>query len=165
MPMRALVATAAICASGAAYSSDQLVVELNNRLAEVGVAAVNAYLSENWETKMARLGRLVRSCDREALGLSVRLLETTNLEALQGHVYSLELAMGRCPETLLPIVPSAHVKSLCSINAYVDRHPTAKPVAEIDRRLASIRMLGVLAASPNGKDCIEAYAAAKQSVQ
>lgn len=165
MLMRSLVVVAALFASGAACSADRLVVELSNRLAAADVAAVNAYLSENWETKMARLGRLVRSCDRGALGLSVRLLDTTNLEALQGHVYSLELAMGRCPETLLPIVPSAHVKSLCAISAYVEKHPTAKPVAEIDRRVTFIRKLGMLAASPNGKDCIEAYAAAKQSLQ
>jgi hypothetical protein len=110
---RALLVGAIVGLLGLRAAADSLVVNLQERVTKSNVAAVNGYFAANWETKMAPLGRLVRQCDVGALRLSVRLLDTTNLEALQGHVYSLELAMGRCPEKLLPLVPESHVKSLC----------------------------------------------------
>lgn len=154
--MKASVMFAALLACGVANSADRLVVELSSRLASSDVAAVNEYLSRHWETKMAPLGRLVRACKPEALRLSLRLLETTNLEALQGHVFSLELAMGRCPEKILPQVPSAHVKSLCAVNAFAEIHPGANLVAELDSRLRTIRKLDRVANSPKGRECIAA---------
>lgn len=161
-------------ASSAVVAADPLVAELRHRLAiaRVGEANVylpadapNAYLSANWETKMARLGRLVQRCDHQALALSVELLNTTNLEALGGLVYSLELAMGRCPERLLPIVPSAHIQSLCAVDAYAEEHPTLKLAAELDRRVARLRKAGPLAATQKVIACMDAYAAARRALQ
>jgi hypothetical protein len=162
---RALLVAVMVGLPGMRAAAAPLVVELQERLTKSDVAAVNAYLSANWETKMAPLGRLVRQCDADALRLSVRLLETTNLEALQGHVYSLELAMGRCPEKLLPIVPASHVKSLCAVDAYAEMHPSSKLTAEIDRRVSGIRKLSRLAATANGSACLDAYAAARSAEQ
>lgn len=164
MLSRALV-VAALCASGVAHAADQLVIDLQRRLVATDVATVNAHLSANWATKMARLGRLVRSCDREAIGLSVRLLDTTNLEALQSHVFNLELAMGRCPERVLPITPATHVKALCSVNAYMEMHPAAKPLPELDRRVVQLRRSDALAKSANGPICLDAYSTARQQLQ
>lgn len=163
--LRIVFATTMIGAWSVVLAAEPLVVDLQRRLAGADVAAVNAYLSANWETKMARLGRLVRRCDVSALRLSTSLLETTNLEALQGHVHSLELAMGRCPEKLLPLVPPSHVKGLCAVDAYAEMHPTSRLVVEIDRRVLQIRKARQLASSPNGQACLDAYAAARQAQQ
>jgi hypothetical protein len=160
--IRIVIFSTAVCFAGTTCAADSLVKDLNHRLAVTGVEAVNIHLSANWDTKMVRLGRLVQRCDRDALKLSVRLLNTTHTEALQGHGYVLELAMGRCPETLLPLVPAARLESLCNVAAYSDTHPEANLVAEIDRRLDYIRKVGWLAASPNGRACMDAYAEAKQ---
>jgi hypothetical protein len=160
--LRSALAIWMLTAWGVASAADPLVVDLQERLASTDVAAVNAYLSANWETKMSQLGRLVRRCDDGALRLSLSLLDTTNLEALQGHVYSLELAMRKCPEKLLPLVPASKVKSLCAVDAFAEMHPAVKLAAEIDRRVAHVRKLGQLASSPVGQACLDSYAAARQ---
>lgn len=158
---RLLLIAALIALPRLGVAGDFLVADLQGRLAIGDVAAVNAYLSANWETRMAALGRMVRRCDTDALHLSVRLLDTTNLEALQGHIFSLELAMGRCPEKLLPIVPASQVKSFCAVDAFAEMHPSTNLAAEIDRRVLVIRKASSLAASPNGASCLDAYAASR----
>ena len=86
LTVQTMIAAALLGLASNAFAADPLVIELRDRLASTDVAAVNSYLSANWETKMARLGRLVRRCDRDALALSVNLLNTINLEALEAHV-------------------------------------------------------------------------------
>ncbi len=163
--VRITFAIALLGMSGETLARVPLIDELRSRLAKSDVAAVNAYLSANWETKMAQLGRLVQRCDQDALELSVDLLSTTNLEALQGHVYSLEVAMGKCPEKLIPMVPNAQIKSLCAVDAYSETHPSARLVDEIDKRVKQIGKTKQLAASENGQACIDAYQAARQRLQ
>jgi hypothetical protein len=137
-----------------------LVSDLRVRLAKGDVAAVNSYLSSNWNTKMAELGRMVRRCNADSLRLSVELLETTNLEALQGHIFNLELAMGRCPEKLLPLIPLVHVNSVCAVDAYTETHPSTQLSREIKRRMTAIRETKWRTASPAVAACLDAYAAA-----
>jgi hypothetical protein len=151
--------------ASAAVAADALVEDLAARLARTDPATVNAHLSANWETKMARLGRLVRSCDLPAVRLSVRLLDTTNLEAYQGHVFALELAMGKCLPSVLPVIPKNQVSAVCAIDAYAEVHPAADIRAEIDRRIREIRNASRLAASINGQTCLNAYLAARSARQ
>ena len=160
---RVLVVAVMVGLSSLSAIAEPLIVDLQRRLTDSDVDALNAYLSANWETRMAPLGRLVRHCDVDALGLSVRLLDTTNLEAHQAHVFSLELAMGQCPEKVLPLVPASHVRSLCSVDAYSEMFPSRKLTAEIDRRVSVIKKMSRLAVSGNGTACLEAYAAARSA--
>ena len=132
-------------------------LELNRLLQSRGPDAVNAQLSANWETQSAHLGDLTERCDREAMRLSLALLQTTNLEALAGHHYSLQMAMGKCPGILLPMVPEERVRELCSIDAYIEANPAKDPHKELARRQADLRRLGQLRTSPKGEVCAEAY--------
>lgn len=154
-----------IGALGVVHAAESVVADLQRRLTTSDVSTVNAYLSANWETKMKPLGNLVQHCDLRALKLGASLLQTTNLEALQGHVYFLELAMGKCPEKLLPLVPLVHIKSLCAVDAYADSHPASKLVDELDRRIQHIRTKSSLATSTAGKTCLDAYEAARQDLR
>jgi len=127
-----------------------------------GIASVNASLSAHWETQMAALGRLIETCQRDAMALSVTLLDTTNLEALEGHAASLELAMGRCPEDLLPMVPLRHVPRLCSVSSFEDAHPERDPAPELRERVARLERSPRLMAGDRGQACVASYARALQ---
>jgi hypothetical protein len=159
----ALLSLAAPCL--ASNASDALLEDLNRRLTAEGIAGVNTYLSANWETKMSELGDLTRRCDARALLLSITLLETTNAEALLGHTYSLEIAMGRCPERLLPLVSAAHVPMLCDIVTYEEAHPNSNVLKEIDRRVARLQGLKGIAPPANWSACVESYRAARLTRQ
>ncbi|WP_423601093.1 hypothetical protein [Roseateles sp. MS654] len=143
--------------SAGASAADRLVADLNRLLKSHGPDAVNARLSEYWETQSAHLGELTERCDVEAMTLSLALLQTTNLEALAGHHYSLQVAMGRCPGTLLPMMPYDRVQELCSVDAYIEANPEKDPHKEVARRLANLRRLGLAAISAKGKACVAAY--------
>ena len=159
------LATVVIGVVGTAVAADPLVEDLAARLARTDPATVNAHLSANWESKMSRLGRLVRRCDPAAVRLSVSLLDTTNLEAYQGHVFALELAMGKCLSNVLPVIPTGQVRAVCAIDAYSEVHRGEDIVAEIDRRIRKIRSAPHLVASPNGQTCLEAYLEARSARQ
>lgn len=168
---RIQIALVLLIACSGASATDALILDLRTRLTNARIGdeniylpadAPNAYLSAHWETKMARLGRLMGRCDREALALGVELLHTTNAEARGGLIYALELAMGACPEMLLPIVPVAHIKSLCAVAAYIEEHRAVTRAALIDRRIARLRKSPALASSPRGQACIDAYQSARR---
>ena len=125
---------------------------------------MNAVLSENWETKSARLGKLTEGCEPDAVKLSVALLATTNLEALSGHHYSLQVAMGRCPQLLLPITPDERVSELCSVSAYIEANPKGNPLRELSRRRAKLHKFSQLEESTKGQACIKAYEEARQAL-
>ncbi|MFX1680986.1 hypothetical protein PV762_17290 [Mitsuaria sp. CC2] len=153
-----------ISTAASAGSKSSAVAELRARLDRSDVAAVNAYLSAHWESRMAPLATAVQRCDREALDLSVRLLDTTNLEALQGHTYSLELAMGKCPEKLLPLVRVDQVAMLCAVNAFSEGHPSVKIDRELDRRMTALRRHRVVAESQTGSACLDRYTELRASL-
>lgn len=153
-----------LTSSAQAVPSDPLVVELNRLLARGGADAVNEQLSANWETKSARLGKLTEKCEPDALKLSVDLLVTTNLEALAGHHYSLQAAMGRCPQKLLTITSDNQIKEICSISAYIEANPNKDPVRELTRRLDNLRRLGLVKKLTKGDRCAQAYEQQKREL-
>lgn len=147
---------------GFAAPRSTLIDDLKERLARGGVASVNAHLSSHWETQMAELGRMVRACQPDAMALTVNLLDTSNVEALEAHAYSLELAMGECPGSLLPLVPLRHVPRLCSVAAFEDQHPGADLVRELRRRIAQLEQEHFPVESEGVKACQASYARAMQ---
>lgn len=142
-----------------------VVDSLQARLERSDVSTVNAYLSAHWESDMASLGASVQRCNSDALKLSVRLLDTTNLEALQGHTYSLELAMGKCPEKLLPLIEMHQVGPLCAVNAFAEEHPAASLARELDRRMAALRKQRLAAGSKTGAACLDRYVERRKLVE
>jgi hypothetical protein len=146
-------------------SRSALVAELRSRLTQSDVATVNAYLSNHWETRMAPLNLLVQRCDSEALKLSVRLLDTSNLEALQAHKYSLELATGRCPAKVIPMIRPDQAKLLCGIDAFAETSPSADLGREIDRRVGQLRKQRGLSESPSGVTCLDRYAELRRAIE
>src|SRR5262249_4187024 len=55
-----------------AAESDQLVPELEQRLATGGVDKVNVFLASHWTTAMIPLNRKAANCEQPALSLAVR---------------------------------------------------------------------------------------------
>ena len=117
---------------------------------------------------MPRLRTLVLDCDPEALALTVKLLNSSNASATHGNSAMLELAMGRCPERLLPMVPTARVRGLCAVEAFADNRPgEAAPtrlLEEIDRRVRYLRAREVVANSENGRGCLAAYEEVRREI-
>ncbi|WP_157522329.1 hypothetical protein [Mitsuaria sp. 7] len=140
---------------------DPFIHQLNSRLERTGADAVNSYIDDNFEKMVPRLRELVRRCDPDALALTIKLLNSTNASATQGNAAMLEIAMGRCPERLLPMVPTTRVKGLCAVEAFADNQPgganPAQLIREIDRRTRSLRSRGAVANSEKGKICLEGY--------
>jgi hypothetical protein len=147
-----------------ACAGQPLVAELRERLARNDVASVNAYLSAHWESKMAPLGRLVQRCNADALRLSIALLDTTNVEALEAHAYSLELATAKCPKQVLPLATTQHVQRLCSVASFEEAYPGVDLSREIRRRIDILRKDERLAASDNGRACVKAYEEAQRAL-
>lgn len=133
------------------------IAEIERRLNSSNVATVNTYLSKNWDTKMAALLAEVEECNVKAIKLSIRLLDTTNLEALAAHRFSLEIAIGECPEKVLSIAPLSHINELCTINAYMEKFPDADPLQTIDRRISVLQRVPASTFTPELRTCIEAY--------
>jgi len=148
-----------------ALASDRFIGELQRKLDSSDANSVNAYLSEHWETANARLANLTQRCNPDALRLSLQLLNTSNLEALGGHHFSLQVAMGRCPGKLLPLVPDAYIADLCSVGAFVQTAPQKDARKEIERRLQGLRRLDGLYKSAKGQSCAGAYSVQKQGLQ
>ena len=155
--------------SSAVFAIDPMIADLKARLAKADADVVNAYLDDHFETKVTRLRHLILRCDPDALSLTVSLLNSSNATATQGNSAMLELAMGKCPEKLLPIVPLARVRTLCAVDAFAETKPGLVPPAallkEIDRRVGYLRMRGLLATSENGRACLDAYSASRLALR
>jgi hypothetical protein len=135
-----------------------------------GPDAVNAYLYSEPGWKVAKtLFRLASRCEIDALQIVVRLMDTINASATEGNNDVLELAMGRCPERLLPMTPLPLVPQLCSVQAWSVSRPKlpsdSQMVAEIDRRTAKLRRYTNQEMLQNGQACIDAYANSRTCVQ
>lgn len=143
-------------------ATNKNIAEIERRLDRSNVAAVNAYLADNWDTKMAALLTEVEACNAKAIKLSIRLLDTTNLEALAAHRFSLEIAMDGCPQKVLSIVPLTHINELCTVNAYMEKFPEAEPLQTIDRRISVLQKAPASASTPKFRTCIEAYEGARK---
>ncbi|WP_147307007.1 hypothetical protein [Roseateles depolymerans] len=131
--------------------------EIERQLNRSSVEAANRFLTDHWETKMAALLREVEACNLRAIRLSVRLLDTTNLEALAAHRYSLEIAMGECPSKVLPAVPISHISEVCAVDAYLEKFPEVEPRQTIDQRISILQKIPTLASVPKIHACIAAY--------
>jgi hypothetical protein len=148
-------------ASSGAFAMDALIRDLKARLERTDADVVNRYLDDHFEKTIPRLRDLVVRCDPDALRLTVRLLDSTNASATQGNAAMLELAMGTCPERVLPLVPVMRVKALCAVEAFADSQQGAVApealLTEIERRVRHLRARAVIAASENGRACLEGY--------
>lgn len=141
----------------ACASSNESLGEIEKRLNRSKVQAVNAYLSDHWETTMAALLMEVEACNPRAIRLSVQLLDTTNLEALAAHRYSLEIAMGECPGKVLHALPISHISEICAVDAYLERFPEVEARQMIDQRISILQKIPTLASVPKIQACIAAY--------
>jgi hypothetical protein len=148
-------------ASSQAMAMDPIIRQLNTRLEQTDTDAVNSYIDDNFEKVVPRLRKLVTGCDPDALALTIKLLNSSNASATQGKAGMLELAMGRCPERLLRMVPTVRVKGLCAVEAFADNHggtlAPAQLIKEIDRRIRYLRSRDAVANSERGKICLEGY--------
>ena len=148
-------------------ADDSVVARLRQRLTASDADAVNAYLDTEagWKRDALPFFAQVKRCDRPALELMLDLMSTTNASASKGNSDLLELAMGRCPEVLLPLTPVMLVGQLCRLDAWAEGKAglatTAQELAEIDRRLKRIRLSTSLRNSEQGKACVHVYSAVR----
>jgi hypothetical protein len=164
----ALLLTALVCGNvGAAESA---VVRLQKRLQATSPDAVNAYLDTEagWKRDGLPFFAQVKRCDLAAVKLMLALTKSTNASATQGNNDLLELAMGRCPELLLPLVPLDSIPRLCAVDAWAEsKAKLATPseqIAEIERRVGSLNRSKPTASSENGKSCLSSYAAKREQL-
>jgi hypothetical protein len=164
----ATAATLAVLPTSA--ESSPALMELKLRLDREGPDAVNAYLDTETGWKEGKhLFRLATGCQVDAMRIVLRLMDSTNASATKGNSDVLELAMGRCPEQLLPMTPLTLVPQLCSVQAWSEFKPKlstdSQKVAEIDRRTVRLRTNTVLARVAQRETCLEAYAKARICIQ
>jgi len=155
--LRLMFVAASVGLAAALAGAADLVADLQGRLSREGVDAVNAYLSTQWESKMLPLGRMTERCEPRALRLTIALLDTRNAEALEAHGASLELAMGHCPERLLPQVPLSFVSRVCSVDSFEDQGTGQKGPQELERRIAHLESARTLASTERGVVCLATY--------
>ncbi len=140
------------------------------RLQTSSADAVNAYLDTDagWKQDGLPFFTEVKQCKQAALKLMLVLAESTNASAVQGNNDLLELAMGRCPEILLPMVPIKAVPRLCSVDAWAEsrKRPAsaAEQISEINRRLVVLERTKLATSSEIAKSCLGAYIAKRTAL-
>lgn len=145
-----------VCAASTAHASPtSLVAELSRLLAKGGHSAVDRLLDTKFDSVGKRFSELQQECDRPALALGLKLLNTTNVSALENYSYGLQSAMGRCPEVLLALAPPHRVTELCAVSALTEL-TDAESQVELLRRLSALEALPA-GRSQSGLACAQAY--------
>lgn len=154
--LRGFVLALVTFVTGPTYSASPSVVpELNRLLAKGGHRAVDRLLAAQPDRTWKLLLELETSCDRPALALGLRLLNTTNASMLEGYYFGLQVAMGQCPGVLLPVTPASRVGELCNISALTELTDDESR-AELQLRLSALRPMPV-SKSAKGLICVQTY--------
>jgi hypothetical protein len=148
------VCLAVVAFSGAAFASDSLVPELEQRLSRNGVESVNAYLNAHWASAMSPLNDKTASCELQAVSLTVRLSRSSNARAVRAHGESLRAAAGGCTGFVLAVITPAEIPRYCASVAAWGPSQTAR---ELRRRIGAIDADEALAANRRGQACRAAY--------
>ena len=154
--MRAVLASIlpAIAVPVLAAASGSLVSALEQRLADAGVEAVNAHLSEHGSSAMVRLNRKTAACELDAVSLAMRLSRSGDVKAAQAHTEALRTAVGRCTAFVLAVASLHEVPRYC---ASVESWTVGQTARELRRRIAAIEYDALLRVSARGKSCRAAY--------
>ena len=159
--MKAALGRLALCVAaatlpGSAHAADQLVADLEQRLASTGVESVNDYLSAHPDSAMlSRFNRKTASCELQAVSLAVQLARgVAQAKAVQAHEESLSAATGRCARFILALVSAAEVPRVCASQPFWGAAQTAR---ELRRRIADIDADKLLRGTGQGQACRAAY--------
>jgi len=140
---------------GSALAADTLVAELEQRLANAGVEAVNEHLSAQANAAtLAHLSRKTAACELQAVSLAVRLARGASARAVRAHEESLRAASGRCTRFVLALVSAAEVPRVCASQTFWGAAQTAR---ELRRRMADIDADRLLRSTEQGQACRAAY--------
>lgn len=152
--MRRAIVALAMAASGlapAAMAIEPVTAELEQRLRQHGVEAVNEYLAEPAGAfDLALLHRDTEGCVARAVGLTLALSRSGRSKTTDAHTDSLRTALGRCTGLVLSLVSPAEVPKVC---ASVASWTVMQTVRELRRRMRLIAADETLRTSPNGKAC------------
>jgi hypothetical protein len=152
---RLVLCAAAALLPCAALAADALVAELEHRLANAGVEAVNEHLSAQANAAtLAHLSRKTAACELQAVSLAVRLARGASARAVQWHEESLRAASGRCTRFVLALVSAAEVPRVCASQPFWGAAQTAR---ELRRRMADIDADRLLRSTEQGQACRAAY--------
>ena len=145
---------AAASGAGAAAAADELLADLDHRLARSSADAVNAHLVAQWSAAMAPLNHKTASCELHAVSLATRLSRSRNAVAAQAHGEALRAASGHCARFVLAMATLPEVPRVCGS---VSSWGPAQTARELRRRIAAIDSDDVLRATRRGSTCRAAY--------
>ncbi|HEY0818101.1 MAG TPA: hypothetical protein VGD46_04930 [Rhizobacter sp.] len=143
---------AAMVAAGwppAASAIAPLTGELEQRLRQHGVEAVNDHLGAN-AFDLALLHRDTEGCVARAVSITVELSRGRRSNTTDAHTESLRTALGRCTGLVLARVTLAEVPKVC---ASVGSWTVMQTVRELRRRMRIIEADEALRTSAKGKAC------------
>jgi len=112
----------AVLVYGNVEATESAAVRLQKRLQATSPDAGNAYLDTEagWKRDGLPFFAQVKQCNLAALKLMLALMKSTNASTTKGNNDLMELAMGRCPEILLPLVPLDSIPGLCAVDAWAE---------------------------------------------
>lgn len=152
--MRRAIVAVAMAASGLAAGAmafEPVTAQLEQRLREQGVEAVNDHLALPANAfDLALLHRDTEGCVARAVGLTLALSRGGRSKTTEAHTDSLRTALGRCPRLVLSLVSPAEVPKVC---ASVASWTVMQTVRELRRRMRTIEADETLRTSANGKAC------------
>ena len=137
----------------AAFSSNELIATLEQRLRTDGVEGVNAYLGKQ-SPVLADLSQRTADCDTQAIGLAVKLSRGKNSKVTEAHREGLRIAVGTCTDNVLSLLSLNEVPKICAAASSWTMTQTAR---ELRRRMRAIETDEALRSTERGKACGAAY--------
>jgi hypothetical protein len=147
-----VVAFAGLGLSPAAMAFDAVTPDLEQRLRQQGVEAVNDHLADH-AFDLALLHRDTEGCVPRAVSLTLALSRGVRSKTTDAHTDSLRTALGRCTRLVLSVVSPAEVPKVC---ASVASWTVMQTVRELRRRMRLIEADEALRTSPQGRACSDA---------
>ncbi|MET0334354.1 MAG: hypothetical protein ABW190_08780 [Rhizobacter sp.] len=147
--MRTVVVIAAMVMSPQAMALDAITTDLEQRLRQQSVEAVNDHLAAN-AFDLAVLHRDTERCAARAVRLTLELSRGSRSRTTDAHTDTLRTALGRCTGLVLSLVSAADVPKVC---ASVASWSVMQTVRELRRRMRIIDADEALRTSANGKAC------------
>lgn len=132
-----------------ALAIDSVTADLEQRLRQSGVEAVNDHLSAN-DFDLALLHRDTEGCAARAVRLTLELSRGRHSVTTQAHTDTLRTALGRCTGLVLSLVSRTEVTKVC---ASATSWTVMQTVRELRRRMRIIEADEALRASPRGQAC------------
>jgi hypothetical protein len=136
-----------------AFSSNELISTLEQRLRTDGIEGVNAYLAKQ-SSVLADLSQRTADCDTQAIGLAVQLSRGKNSKTTEAHREALRSAVGTCTENVLSLLSPNEVPKIC---ASVSSWTMTQTARELRRRMRAIDTDETLRSTERGRACRAAY--------